>query len=651
MDSWKTKHLFPALGMIPIDRAGGDRSQGALDAAEAVLRRGELFGIFPEGTRSRDGALYRGHTGAARLALKVGCPIFPVGVIGTREIQPPDAKLPKLGLDCTIRIGRPHPGPDRYQDRPDDRLVLRQITDELMFEIRELTGQEYRDVYATKKAESLPTEVARVAHVDDVEPEREPVLAARLRPGTGSIGARHGARPPDRFAGAMSDRPRSPSRCPTAASVRSPREPRAADVAASIGPRLAKAAVAATVDGEEWDLARPLPAGAHVALDHRRLRRRAATCCATPRPTSWPRPSRSSTRAPSSPSARPSRTASTTTSTCPTDGTFSDDDLAAIEARMREIIAADQPFVRRRAGRGRGAGAVRRPAVQARDHRAGAGGRRGRPTRRQARSRPVRRSASTATPPSSSTCAAARTSRRTGRLGHFKLMKVAGAYWRGNEKGPMLQRIYGTAWESKAALAEHLHRLEEAEKRDHRRLAVELDLLSFPSELGGGLAVWHPKGGVVRKLMEDYSRARHAAGGYEFVYTPAPGQGRPVPDVRPPRLVQGRHVPGHGHGQRGVLPEAHELPDALPHLPQPHAQLPGAAAAPVRARHRVPLRAGRHAARPDAHPGLHPGRQPHLLHARSRPTARSAACSPSCCRCCGPSASRSSRPTCPLVTP
>ena len=175
MDSWKTKYLFPALGMIPIDRAGGDRSQGALDAAEAVLRRGELFGIFPEGTRSRDGALYRGHTGAVRLALKLGCPIFPVGVIGTREIQPPDAKLPKVGLDCTIRIGRPI-RVQRYQDRPDDRLVLRQITDELMYEIRELTGQEYRDVYATKKAESFPTKVAHVAHVNDVVPDREPVL-------------------------------------------------------------------------------------------------------------------------------------------------------------------------------------------------------------------------------------------------------------------------------------------------------------------------------------------------------------------------------------------------------------------------------------------------------------------------------------------
>ena len=108
----------------------------------------------------------------------------------------------------------------------------------------------------------------------------------------------------------------------------------------------------------------------------------------------------------------------------------------------------------------------------------------------------------------------------TSRLGHFRLQKVSSAYWRGNEKGPVLQRIYGTAWESKAALEEHLHRLAEAERRDHRRLAVELDLLSFPSQLGGGLAVWHPKGAIVRKLMEDYSRSRHQSGGYQFVFTP-----------------------------------------------------------------------------------------------------------------------------------
>jgi len=108
----------------------------------------------------------------------------------------------------------------------------------------------------------------------------------------------------------------------------------------------------------------------------------------------------------------------------------------------------------------------------------------------------------------------------TGKLGFFKLQRVSGAHWRGNERATMLQRIYGTAWESKQALAEHLHQLAEAAKRDHRKLANELDLLSFPHELGGGLAVWHPKGAIIRKLMEDYSRLRHETGGYEFVYTP-----------------------------------------------------------------------------------------------------------------------------------
>src|SRR3954454_1003183 len=108
----------------------------------------------------------------------------------------------------------------------------------------------------------------------------------------------------------------------------------------------------------------------------------------------------------------------------------------------------------------------------------------------------------------------------TKRLGAFKLTKVAGAYWRGDEKRPMLQRIYGTAWESKAALEEHLHQLEEAEKRDHRKLGAELDLFSFPDEIGPGLAVFHPKGGTVRRIMEDYSRARHVEAGYEFVNSP-----------------------------------------------------------------------------------------------------------------------------------
>jgi 1-acyl-sn-glycerol-3-phosphate acyltransferase len=150
LDSWKTRRLFPALGMIPIDREGGEKAQVALDAAENVLQRGELFGIFPEGTRSRDGMLYKGKTGAARLAVKLDCPIFPVGIVGTREIQPPDAKLPRVGGRVSITIGKPIT-PARYAQRSDDHLVLREMTDEVMFEIQSMTGQQYRNVYAGKR--------------------------------------------------------------------------------------------------------------------------------------------------------------------------------------------------------------------------------------------------------------------------------------------------------------------------------------------------------------------------------------------------------------------------------------------------------------------------------------------------------------------
>ncbi|MGC5013039.1 threonine--tRNA ligase [Streptosporangium sp. DT93] len=102
----------------------------------------------------------------------------------------------------------------------------------------------------------------------------------------------------------------------------------------------------------------------------------------------------------------------------------------------------------------------------------------------------------------------------------FKLMRSGGAYWRGSEKNPQLQRIYGTAWESREKQDEYLHLLEEAEKRDHRKLGAELDLFSFPDELGSGLPVFHPKGGVIRRAMEDYSRRRHEEAGYSFVNTP-----------------------------------------------------------------------------------------------------------------------------------
>jgi 1-acyl-sn-glycerol-3-phosphate acyltransferase len=161
LDDWKTRHLFPALGMIPIDRSGGDSSARALDAAAGVLSRGELFGIYPEGTRSRDGKLRKGHTGPARLAVRTGAPLVPVGMIGTREIQPPGATAPRPFRPCEIRIGRPI-DPRARADGGDERLLLRQLTDELMYEIRSLSGQDYVDEYATRRHEALPSQPTAV---------------------------------------------------------------------------------------------------------------------------------------------------------------------------------------------------------------------------------------------------------------------------------------------------------------------------------------------------------------------------------------------------------------------------------------------------------------------------------------------------------
>jgi threonyl-tRNA synthetase len=197
---------------------------------------------------------------------------------------------------------------------------------------------------------------------------------------------------------------------------------------------------------------------------------------------------------------------------------FTEDDLAVVEAKMRDIMKADQPFTRSTVSADE---ALRifgdQPYKCEIINRVRSGGADGSDAGEVGSADEVsvyRNSDSFV-----DLCLGPHVP-TTGRLGHFRLQKVSAAYWRGNEKGPTLQRIYGTAWESKAALDEYIHRLEEAERRDHRRLAVELDLLSFPNELGGGLAVWHPKGAIVRKLMEDYSRLRHQEGGYQFVFTP-----------------------------------------------------------------------------------------------------------------------------------
>lgn len=167
MDSWKTKYFFPATGMIPLDRSGGDASQAALDMAAASLDRGDLFLIYPEGTRTRDGYLHKGKTGVARLALRTGAPIIPIGLVGTDKIQPPDRTMPKWGERAEVNIGRPI-DVTRYRDRVDDRLVLRQITDEVMFEIGELSGQTYVDVYS---GEELPE---GMAPIDLTEPPKAP---------------------------------------------------------------------------------------------------------------------------------------------------------------------------------------------------------------------------------------------------------------------------------------------------------------------------------------------------------------------------------------------------------------------------------------------------------------------------------------------
>ncbi len=158
MDDWKTKYLFPALGMVPIDRSGGATSQAAMDTAARILEAGELFGIYPEGTRSRSDKLHKGRTGVARLAMRTGAPIVPVGIRGTREVQPPDQPLPRPFMPVEINIGRPI-DPARFRSRDGDPLLYREMTDELMYEISQLSGQEYVHEYATKPEVAEITEL------------------------------------------------------------------------------------------------------------------------------------------------------------------------------------------------------------------------------------------------------------------------------------------------------------------------------------------------------------------------------------------------------------------------------------------------------------------------------------------------------------
>ncbi len=145
----KTAWFFRSIGQIPIRREGGDASQGAIDSALAVLAGGGVFGIYPEGTRTRDGLMHRGHTGVSRIALRSGAPVVPVGLIGTEQLQPVDSRMPKFFRKVTIKFGEPL-DLARYASAESNHLALRDIADEIMFELQQLTGYEYQDSYAGK---------------------------------------------------------------------------------------------------------------------------------------------------------------------------------------------------------------------------------------------------------------------------------------------------------------------------------------------------------------------------------------------------------------------------------------------------------------------------------------------------------------------
>jgi 1-acyl-sn-glycerol-3-phosphate acyltransferase len=148
---WVQRKFFSGAGQVPIDRSGASAAEGALTSARKILESGELFGIYPEGTRSHDGRLYRGKTGVARLALETGAPVIPVAVLGTDVVAPPGKKFGTFTRPG-VRFGKPLDF-SRYEGMENDRYILRSITDEIMYEIMKLSGQEYVDMYATRAKE------------------------------------------------------------------------------------------------------------------------------------------------------------------------------------------------------------------------------------------------------------------------------------------------------------------------------------------------------------------------------------------------------------------------------------------------------------------------------------------------------------------
>ncbi len=159
-----TAATFRALGQVPVDRSGGRSSEAALETGLRILREGKLLGIYPEGTRSPDGRLYRGRTGIARMALESGVPVIPVAMIDTEKIQPPGKKVPKI-MQVGIRFGEPLDF-SRYEGMSGDRFILRSVTDEIMYALMDLGGQEYVDMYATR-AKQIEADQAKGASESD----------------------------------------------------------------------------------------------------------------------------------------------------------------------------------------------------------------------------------------------------------------------------------------------------------------------------------------------------------------------------------------------------------------------------------------------------------------------------------------------------
>ncbi len=170
--NWKTAWFFRMVGQIPVERDDKEQAQKALTTGLEVLRAGNLLGIYPEGTRSPDGRLYRGRTGVARLALAAGVPVIPCGLLGTVDVMPKAAKLPRFRdeegrIDVNVRFGMPL-DLSRYGEKQNDRFMLRSVTDEIMYEIMQLSGQPYVDEYASRTATEVLPESARPAIEDDI---------------------------------------------------------------------------------------------------------------------------------------------------------------------------------------------------------------------------------------------------------------------------------------------------------------------------------------------------------------------------------------------------------------------------------------------------------------------------------------------------